>query len=292
VSKGTYRIAKGKSVMGVVLALVLAGLLLAVAACEDATPATSTSVAAVVETTATAAVTTEESTATTAESTATTVTETTAVSEPPALNLDNSDNGREVVLHVGERMRIDLTPKALDRVQSVKWNYEPIVVQEKDSGADKANDAVVGAWLEVEAVVAGPVTIRATYEYPQGTVKTTWTVYVTVVGTATTEATGEPPALSLDNSDNGRELALHVGERVRIDLAPKVVDQVQAVKWTWDPVVMQEKDSGADKITDVVVGAWLELEAVAAGPVTIRATYEYPEGAVVTEWHVFLVVSD
>jgi hypothetical protein len=185
VSKGTYRIAKGKSVMGVVLALVLAGLLLAVAACEEATPATSTSVAAVVETTAPvtteeSTATTAESTATTAESTATTVTETTAVSEPPALNLDNSDNGREVVLHVGERMRIDLAPKALDRVQSVKWVYEPIVVQEKDSGADKANDAVVGAWLEVEAVVAGPVTIRATYEYPGGTVKTVWVVYVTV----------------------------------------------------------------------------------------------------------------
>jgi hypothetical protein len=138
--------------------------------------ATTTSVA--MTTTSEAATTTIP--VTTAQSTATTVTETTAVSEPPALNLDNGDNGREVVLHVGERMRIDLTPKAVDRVQSVKWNYEPIVVQEKDSGADKANDAVVGAWLEVEAVVAGPATVRAAYEYPGGTVKTVWVVYVTV----------------------------------------------------------------------------------------------------------------
>jgi hypothetical protein len=132
------------------------------------------------QTTTTVAATTTTIPVTTAQSTATTVTETTTVSEPRALNLDESDNGREVALHVGDRVRIELKPNVNHRVRSVAWDFEPIVVQERDSGSEKAGDRVVGCWLELEAAVAGLVTVRAQYEYKFGTVKTTWVVYFRV----------------------------------------------------------------------------------------------------------------
>jgi hypothetical protein len=293
--KRTCRIPPRKRIIYVVLALVFAGLLLAVVACEESTPASSaaSTVAVVEETTSTAGVapvTSEESTTTAVTETVTT-TETVTATEAPTIQLDDADNGTEVVLHVGERMRIDLKPSVNDRVKSVEWTYEQIVVKETDSGTDKVGDVVTGAWLEVEGVVAGPVTIRASYEYPYGTVKTVWAVYVEVVGTATTVASGEPADFYLTEADHGTEVRLDVGQRVRINLAPEVAKRVVSVEWSYDTLLVKETDSGVNTINDVVVGAWLEVEAVAAGPSTIRAQYEYPGGTTVTPFNVFLTAT-
>jgi len=179
VSKGTCTTAPGKSVTSVVLVLVLAGLLLAVAACEDLT-STSPTVASVVDTATTTTIPVTATQATTAASATTTVTEPTTTSEPPALYLDESDYGREVELHVGDRVRIDLHPTVDDRVSSVVWNYEPIIVHERDSGSEKVSDRVVRCWLELEALATGRVTIRVGYEHSYGTSQTPWVVYMEV----------------------------------------------------------------------------------------------------------------
>jgi Flp pilus assembly protein TadG len=168
--------------------IVLSAAALSAAACGDSEPTTSASVATVQETATSAApstvpatgpATSEQPTDTAPTDTVTT-TETTAASEAPVVELGNADNGHEVVLNPGDRVRITLNPYVNDFVKSVRWNYVPIVVQETDSGSEIISEVVVEAWLELEASILGPVTVRAEYEYPHGTVRTAWVVYLIV----------------------------------------------------------------------------------------------------------------
>jgi hypothetical protein len=172
--------------------LVLSAAALCAAACGDSEPVTTTSIATVQETAtsavsstvpATSPATSEQPTDTAPPDTApldTVTTETTAVSGTSVVELGNADNGHEVVLNPGDRVRISLKPYVNDRVKSVRWEYMPIVVQETDSGSEIISEVVVEAWLELEAAIVGPVTVRAAYEYPYGTVKTVWVVYLIV----------------------------------------------------------------------------------------------------------------
>lgn len=89
----------------------------------------------------------------------------TTVVAPPVRTLGASDNGHEIRLHVGDRVRIELEPKVTSRVRSVDWLFLPVVVRELDSGTEKAGERVVKCWLELEAVTSGPVTVRVRYGY-------------------------------------------------------------------------------------------------------------------------------
>jgi hypothetical protein len=89
----------------------------------------------------------------------------TTVGAAPARLLGGSDNGHEIRLNVGERLRIELEPKRSSRVRTVEWEFTPIVLRQTDSGVEKAGDRVVKCWLELEAVTAGPVTVRVRYGY-------------------------------------------------------------------------------------------------------------------------------
>jgi hypothetical protein len=175
------------SVMGLIVLLSVAVVALYAMACGDSTPATSapttpTSAAVVDENTTVEETTTESiaAGATTTQPTEGQVTESSISSGSSVRTLGENDSGHEVVLRVGDRVRIELQPYVNDRVKSVKWNYEPIVVRETDSGTDVVSDIVVECWLELEAVIAGPVTVRAEYEYPYGTQQTVWVAYFIV----------------------------------------------------------------------------------------------------------------
>lgn len=126
---------------------------------------------------------TAETTAT-GDSAATVETQTTGETTPLAgsavMVLGDRDDGHQVTLRAGERVRIELEPVITKKVIAVNWDYEPLVVRETDSGVETMGELVTKGWLEVEAVVAGNVTIRASYEYQSGTVKTVWAVYLEV----------------------------------------------------------------------------------------------------------------
>jgi hypothetical protein len=145
------------------------------AAAVDRTSTTTTTVAA---TTSIAVSTTQP--IVTSQSTVTTMTDVTTVSASSLLFLGQSDNGREVRLRVGDRVRIELEPNAGTLVRSVRWDFLPIVVEETDSGSEMAGDRVVNCWIELQATVAGPVTIRVQYEYRFGTISTPWVCYLVV----------------------------------------------------------------------------------------------------------------
>ncbi len=175
------------SVMGLIVLLALAVVAFSATACGDSTPAkstptTPTTAAAVDETTIAEVTTTEAITggAITTQPTEGQVTETSTSSGSSVRTLGEDDSGHEVVLKVGDRVRIELQPYVNDRVKAVKWNYVPIVLRETDSGSDVVDDVMVECWLELEAAVAGPVTVRAEYEYPYGTRQTVWVAYFIV----------------------------------------------------------------------------------------------------------------
>ncbi len=104
--------------------------------------------------------------------------------------------------------------------------------------------------------------------------------------------TAEAPDILLGAADSHDDLKVKVGERVRIVLKPYVNDSVKAVKWDYVPIVVREVDSGTRVIEGVVVEAWLEVEAVVAGPVTVRALYEYSHGSARATWVAYLIVSE
>jgi hypothetical protein len=114
------------------------------------------------------------------QSTDTTVTASTVVGGAAVTRLDRRYSGHEVSLHVGDRVRIDLEPWPGDKIKSVLWKYQGVGIQETDSGSEVVDDAVVTSWLELQAVTAGDVTVRAQYEYLDGRVRTTWVVYLLV----------------------------------------------------------------------------------------------------------------
>jgi hypothetical protein len=131
-------------------------------------------------TTTVSGVTTTVSAVTTTQSTATTVTQTTVAAGAPVVRLGKADFGHPVRLKVGDHVRIDLQPWIGDKVKSVVWDYRPGIVQQTGSGSDKAGSAIVATWIELEAVAAGPVTVRAEYQYPNGTARAIWVIYLFV----------------------------------------------------------------------------------------------------------------
>lgn len=125
---------------------------------------------------------TSESTTTTDEAPSTTVS-TTADAVEPVASLNKGDSGHEVKLRVGDRVRVDLEPWAGDSITYVFWKFrpsDPVVVRVVDSGAEIIDGVVVTAWLELEATVAGPATVRALYEYPDGSTQAKWVAYLIV----------------------------------------------------------------------------------------------------------------
>jgi hypothetical protein len=111
---------------------------------------------------------------------ASTTTEATAVSQSPVTYLGNKDDGHEVRLHVGDRVRVDLQPRADDRIKSLRWDYSPGVVREIGSDSVVADAILASSWLELQAVVAGKVTVKAEYEFPDGIIRVNWVVYIRV----------------------------------------------------------------------------------------------------------------
>lgn len=112
--------------------------------------------------------------------------------------------------------------------------------------------------------------------------------------TTSTTVSAKPVTL-LERRDFGHDVHVRVGETVRIELQPWAGYKVAAVTWRYTPstqVVMREADSGAQVVGGVVEQAWLELEAVAAGTVTVRGEYRSPHGPIVTAWVVYLVVTN
>ncbi len=139
-----------------------------------------------VATTVVAPVTTAQSPGTTLSTattlaTATTVTPTSTVGVTPVAYLDRGDSHTQIVLHVGERVRVDLQPWLGDNVKTVRWTYLPGVVRETDSGSQLVGSAVSACWLELEAVATGRATVRAVYVYPNGTSSSKWVAYLIVV---------------------------------------------------------------------------------------------------------------
>lgn len=175
----------GKTKWSLVLALIL--LLVAVAGCEDLTSAPSVASSAAGTATSTTAPLdmTQPSTdsaadATTTDSTAAPINTATA-DEPPDVLLTEDDFGREVRLHVGERVRVDLPAKSAEKVVAVEWKYEPVIVQQTDIGTTEASGFVTACWLELEAIAEGRVTVRTVYERSNGTTRTLWVIYLQVL---------------------------------------------------------------------------------------------------------------
>ena len=93
-----------------------------------------------------------------------------------------ADDGRGVPLQVGDRVRVDLATTVSQKLVSVDWMYEALIVEEKDSGSRKVSGFVTESWLELEALAAGRVTIRAAYESEAGTTRVLWVCYLEIGG--------------------------------------------------------------------------------------------------------------
>lgn len=109
---------------------------------------------------------------------------------------------------------------------------------------------------------------------------------------AETTTDGRPPDVYLDEDDFSREVRLQVGERVRVDLPAKTSEKVVAVEWTYESVIVEQIDSGTEKVNGYVTECWLELEALAAGNVTVRTIYERENGTTRTLWVVYIAIAD
>jgi hypothetical protein len=173
---------RGKTFLGLILAAAI--LLVTVTACQDLT-STSPIVSAMPDagTSTSALSATGESTAEGAEATTTETASAeadTSTAGEPDFYLDKDDFGHEVRLQVGERVRIDLTVRPNEKVVSVEWRYEPIIVRQIDSGTTEVDGVVTKCWLELEAVAAGHVTVRTIYERSDDTTKAAWVIYLAV----------------------------------------------------------------------------------------------------------------
>jgi hypothetical protein len=145
---------------------------------DDGTATTTTTITIAVTTTRQAATTVSEPT-TVAEPT--TVTETTTVSGTPVRYLDEKDSGHELVAHVGDRLRVEFKPRVSAKVKAVSWFFLPEgtnIVQKTGSDSEIVDGGIVSTWVELQAVAAGRVTVRAKYEYPDGTIIAMWVVYL------------------------------------------------------------------------------------------------------------------
>jgi hypothetical protein len=176
---------------------VLVVLLLTMTACEDLTGASPTASAGTettvppseptttleftVDLTADGTeTTTGAETATTAPTTDSSVAgpDSTTTEDAPDVVLGKDDFSREVRLEVGDRVRMELPAKVSEKVVSVEWRYEPIIVEEQDSGTSEVSGFVTDCWLELEALAEGQVTIRTIYERSDGTTRAVWVVYL------------------------------------------------------------------------------------------------------------------
>ena len=181
-SRGTRSILHGGTLLG--LMSVLLALLLSVTACEDLT-GTSSAASSSAETTVspsdptttlefTVDLTDGGSETTTTDPTADPTdagADSTPTDEPPDVILGEDDFSREVRLQVGDRVRIELPAKVREKVVSVEWKYEPIIIEERDSGATEVNGFITECWLELETLAEGQVTIRTIYERSDGTTR-------------------------------------------------------------------------------------------------------------------------
>lgn len=187
-SKGTCSQVARYSAMGLMVLVALSLVVMCAVACSDVEEATPTS-AAVAEDVATSEATAEttegtEATEVTEATTATTeaaVTETTAAGPAPSIFLDKDNFGAEIKMTVGERARVDLKPWIGDEVEDVRYEFTSICAKQVDAGTEVIEGIVTEAWMEFEAIVEGPCSIRAFYELPDGTSAAKWVVYVRVL---------------------------------------------------------------------------------------------------------------
>ena len=68
--------------------------------------------------------------------------------------------------------------------------------------------------------------------------------------------------------------------------------KVQAVSWDFIPGVVNKTGSDSVVVAGGIVSTWAEFQAVAAGQVTVRATYEYRDGTITAMWVVYLFVEE
>ncbi len=178
-SKETRSSMPRRTVLGVISALALACVLVVGVGCEDLTstsPTISTGVGNMLPTTA-------QPTAEPALQSSTTVAETVTTPQPPDILLEESDFGKQVRLHVGDHVRVDLPahPTERGRVTSVEWRYSTDgIVQQIDAGANTPDGFVTECWLELEAIAPGDVTIRTIYVHEDTTTRAKWVIYLAV----------------------------------------------------------------------------------------------------------------
>ena len=118
------------------------------------------------------------------------------------------------------------------------------------------------------------------------------TVTQSAVTTVAVPTTAENSIVYLGESDNDRQVRLHVGDRVRIELEPEV-NEVIGVRWDFPNSVVEYLDSGWTEMEGATIAdCWLELEARNAGSVTVRARYEYMAGYVNSPWACYLIATE
>lgn len=179
-SKGTRSIRADRTACAVISALALLCVLVFCAGCESLT-STSPVAPAVSET---ALPPTTQAGAESGAQPTTTVAETTTTYKAPDILLDESDIHRQVRLHVGDRVRVDLPAHPLacqGEVTDVEWTYSTGgIVQQIEAGTSKTDGFVTECWLELEAVAPGQVSVRAIYIHEDTTTRAKWIVYLKV----------------------------------------------------------------------------------------------------------------
>lgn len=145
---GTRSIGRSKTALVLAVVLFLGALLILLAACKSLTPGSPGSTAAGATTT--------------------------TIGRAPDFYLDQNDFGSELQMRVGDRVRVDLTDHATDKVTSVEWRYEPVVVHQVDVGATEVSGFITGCWVELEAVSVGRVTVRTIYARSDGSTRVPW----------------------------------------------------------------------------------------------------------------------
>lgn len=113
----------------------------------------------------------------------------------------------------------------------------------------------------------------------------------TTTSVAETTTTTREPDVLLGPDDFSREVALKVGERVRIELEPWAADRIVSVEWTYQAASVQVIDVGTTEVNGIVTECWLELEAVAVDDVTVRAIYTRSGGGTKIPWVGYLFIS-
>jgi hypothetical protein len=192
-SRERRSIKPGRTVLAVLSVLASVCVLLVFVGCENLT-ATSPTVSSagdtvlssttqsVAEPSAQSTTTEPSAQSTTTESSAA-VAETVTSNRAPDVLLDEGDFGRQVRLHLGDRVRVDLPahPTEKGQVTSVEWTYSTGgIVQQIGAGTNTTGGFVTACWLELEAIAPGDVTIRTIYTHEDTTTRAKWVVYLAV----------------------------------------------------------------------------------------------------------------